>query len=66
MTNPPNRDPLEGFHFDDFDPEAKQLTIRIHEYIIRHPKSKEALLNKLSEVLSYGDQIDSIVVKPRD
>jgi hypothetical protein len=59
-------DPLEGFHFDDFDEETKTLTVRIHKMILAHPKQKEALLAKLAEVLAFGDSIDKIVVATRD
>jgi len=66
MTNEPPHDPLEGFHFDDFDQETKTLTIRIHKYILAHPKQKAALIEKLNEVLAYDDKIDRVIVKERE
>jgi len=66
MTDKPSPDPLEGFHFDAFEPETKTLTIRIQELIVKHPKQKNALIEKINEVLSFGDQIDKVIVKPRE
>ena len=66
MTNERPPDPLEGFHFDDFDPETKTLTLRIHEYILKYPKQRAALFEKIRQIISYDDEIDSVVVKKRE
>lgn len=66
MTEERKSDPLEGFHFDDFDQETKTLRVMIHRFILANPRQKEALLARLTEVLAYDDAIDRIDVAPRD
>lgn len=59
-------DPLEGFHFDDFDEETKTLTIRVHEYLLKYPEQKQVLMEKVVEILEHGDEIDRVTVMKRD
>jgi hypothetical protein len=65
MTKNPIKEPLEGFHFDNFDTETKALTIKIHEYILARPEKRQALLKRLEEVLAFDDAIQTIHVEPR-
>lgn len=60
------KDPLDGFHFDDFDPDLKRLTIRIHEAILENPSQRAAFIQRLTEVLAFDDSISGIDVTPRD
>ena len=66
MSKGEKNDPLEGFHFDDFDPETKELTIRIHEYILKNPRQKRELIDKMAEILDYDGSLNSITVDKRD
>lgn len=66
MTEERGPDPLEGFHLDDFDQETKTLSLRIHEYILKHPAQRDALIKKVEQILSYDDNIDKVVISPRD
>lgn len=66
MNEDDGKDPLEGFHFDDFDEDTKTLSIRVHKYVLDHPDQKQALIEKVAEILEYGDEIDRVTVTKRD
>ncbi|SHI08379.1 hypothetical protein [Marivita hallyeonensis] len=65
MSEDDGKDPLEGFHFDDFDEDTKTLSIRVHKYVLDHPDQKDALLTKVAEILEFGDEIDQVKVTKR-
>lgn len=66
MREDDEQDPLDGFHFDDFDEDTKTISIRVHKYMLAHPDQKQALIEKVVEILEYGDEIDRVTVTKRD
>lgn len=66
MSEEDRKDPLEGFDFDEYDEDTKTLYIRVHKYLLDHPDQKQALIEKVGEILEYGDEIDRVTVTKRD
>lgn len=66
MDESDTNDPLEGFQLDDFDEDTKTLTISVHEFLLKYPDHKQALMEKVAEILQYGDEIDRVTVAKRD
>lgn len=59
------KDPLEGFHFTDYDPKTQEVTIKIHPKLLSNPKSIEALQERAAEIIKSGG-IDKVNFEPRD
>ena len=62
--NSPN-DPLEGFEVSDYDPATGRLTIKIHRTILNDPRSRDALAQKMVEILERWPGVDAVDVVPR-
>ncbi len=53
-------DPLEGFQITDYDDKAQKVTIELHPYLLRNPKSREALFKKITEIIEDGPNVRSV------
>ncbi|MCK1622744.1 hypothetical protein IVA98_05685 [Bradyrhizobium sp. 160] len=64
MTDP-KKDPLEGFHFTDYDPATQEVTIKLHPRVLSNPKSREALEKHAQAIIEAGG-IDKVTFEQRD
>lgn len=61
----PKKDPLEDFHFTDYDSKTQEITIKIHPRVLSNPKSIEALEKHAQAIIEAGG-IDKVNFEPRD
>lgn len=65
MTEEPKKDPLEGLQITEYDKEKEVVTIELHRYLLKNPKSIEAIQKRIIDIIEHGPSVAGVTVKPR-
>jgi hypothetical protein len=64
LANESKKEPIEGFHFTDYDEETETLTISIDPQALKNPASREAM--GAVEIIVGGPSVSRVTFVPRE
>ncbi len=60
------KEPLEGLQITDYDQKNEIVTIQVHRYLLKNPKSIDAMQKLMVKIIEDGPNVAGVTVEPRD